>query len=140
MFEAAKIASRDTLRISRAAIANASDDLRDRYKILEQVCKPMPREELFAYLASKEGTFQNKTSDELKGDLETEKNNLELNRGANPGVVEQYQKRKREVSAQDIFRIRWTDEHPHRSRLLLRHSAQGKGTLKRLTGLSSMLG
>jgi hypothetical protein len=43
------------------------------------------------------GTVHTRSVDQLKGDLETEQNNLEMNRGANPGVVAQYERRKEEV-------------------------------------------
>lgn len=46
--------------------------------------------------------YANKSAADLQEDLETERNNLEMNSGANPGVVEQYERRKREVAIYPI--------------------------------------
>lgn len=38
-----------------------------------------------------------RSSDELQAELETQRANLEMNLNTNPGVIEQYEKRKRDV-------------------------------------------
>jgi len=76
----AKTASKTAVEASKDAIANATEEQLDRYKAKEA-----------------EGTVHARTAEQLRGDLDTEKNNLEMNRGANPGVIAQYEKRKQDI-------------------------------------------
>lgn len=97
-FDTVKKTCKEALDHQKAVLANASDELVDRYKALEAVCRPLSRECLITNAAfTQEGVFADKSADELTQELENEKNNLDLNSGANPGVVEQYERRKREV-------------------------------------------
>ena len=72
-------------------------------------------------------------------DLDTERNNLEMNRGANPGVIAQYEKRKQDVSSEVCFHT-YIANIPGRLRPSLQQSKVEKRQLKRWSGLSKMLG
>lgn len=46
-----------------------------------------------------------RSADELQADLDIQTTNLEMNLNTNPGVVEQYEKRKVEVSNDDALSV-----------------------------------
>ncbi|KAF7327365.1 Purine nucleoside phosphorylase [Mycena kentingensis (nom. inval.)] len=89
---------------STTALNEISADIKPQYEEIEQAIQeyqtaadaarkagqepPEPAEELKPKL---------RTALELEQDLETEQNKLDMNRNTNPGVVEQYERRKQEI-------------------------------------------
>ena len=94
----AKAASKEAVDASKKAIANAAPEQLERYKAKEAVSFFFALQLPWYLLHAQDGTAHARSAEQLKGDLDTEKNNLEMNRGANPGVIAQYEKRKQEVS------------------------------------------
>jgi len=80
----------------------ASGDVREEYHQIEEVRLQYEREEKEARekgLPPPDGSaIDFRTVEELKAELETQKAKLDLNMITNPGVVEQYEQRKKDVS------------------------------------------
>jgi structural maintenance of chromosomes protein 5 len=101
-FQKLKDRSHEVLNTSRDKIEEVSDELRDEYNIIEK--------DRLQYEADLKKATENNTTppptegielrdtEQLTTDLETERANLEMNLNTNPGVIEQYEKRKKEVS------------------------------------------
>ncbi|KAG6844359.1 hypothetical protein H0H87_007540 [Tephrocybe sp. NHM501043] len=93
--------SKDALEESREIIRNLDGDLKEQYEAIEG--------KRFRYEADLKAAEANDTTppssedvdlrseEELQTELETQQANLELNMNTNPGVVEQYEKRKRDI-------------------------------------------
>ncbi|KAF9554516.1 P-loop containing nucleoside triphosphate hydrolase protein [Agrocybe pediades] len=77
----------DKVREAYEKIEDATCDYNQRVKDAQAQGLPLPDDE----------TIEKRSSDELRAELETQRANLEMNLGANPGVVEQYEKRKRDI-------------------------------------------
>ncbi|KAG5651262.1 hypothetical protein H0H81_009306, partial [Sphagnurus paluster] len=101
-FQAIKTRSRQALDESKAVMQDMDPDLRERYNAVEAARTN--------YLAAVATAVENGTPrprapegvdarpvEELERDLETQRANLDLNLNTNPGVVEQYEKRKRDI-------------------------------------------
>lgn len=93
--------SLQSLEATQALISDAREDLREEYQAIEDARTAYDK----ALLKSrKEGStppsmegVELRSLNELQTALETQRTNLEMNHAANPGVVEQYEKRKRDV-------------------------------------------
>lgn len=115
-FQTIKAESKASLDESRRVISEISEDLREEYNEIESK-RTLYDKELAA--AEQEGRtppsadgVDVRSLEELQTDLDTQRANLELNLNTNPGVVEQYEKRKRDVrEASDI----------RKEKLLMRH-------------------
>jgi hypothetical protein len=101
-FNAVKATSKEALDESKLVLNGATPELREEYQVIENVRAQYERE---LAAAEKEGRPPPSTEDvdlrtleELRAELETQRANLDLNLATNPGVVEQYEKRKRDVS------------------------------------------
>lgn len=101
-FQKVKAESKVCLAKSKETIADISADLREEYNEIGS-----KRIEYETELAAAEAEGRTPPSAdgvdlrsfiELQAELETQRTNLELNLSTNPGVVEQYEKRKRDVS------------------------------------------
>lgn len=91
----------EALSESRAVVAGVSDELRDEYRAIEDARSDWEKN---AKAADEEGQPRPSTEgielrnlDELQAELDIQRANLDLNLTTNPGVVEQYEKRKRDV-------------------------------------------
>jgi structural maintenance of chromosomes protein 5 len=100
-FNAIKVTSKQALDDSRQILNDATPELRAEYQAIEDV---RARYEKDLATAEKDGLSPPSSEDvdlrsleELRAELETQKANLDLNLATNPGVVEQYEKRKRDV-------------------------------------------
>jgi structural maintenance of chromosomes protein 5 len=101
-YNAIKEKSQQVLEVSRQKVFALEPELREEYGEIEQTrieydnaCKK----------AEKDGTappsgegVELRSTEELRAELETQQANLEMNLNTNPGVVEQYEKRKKDVS------------------------------------------
>lgn len=113
-FQAIKAESKIILDKSRRIIAGVAPELREEYSRVEAL-RVQYDNELAA--AEKNGTtppsaegVDVRTLEELKAELETQRANLELNLNTNPGVVEQYEKRKRDVGdGSSFFGMTWSN-------------------------------
>jgi hypothetical protein len=80
----------------------ASEDVREEYHQIEEVRLRYEREEKEARekgsLPPDGSAIDFRTVEELKAELETQKAKLDLNMITNPGVIEQYEQRKLDVS------------------------------------------
>ena len=139
IFLEAKTASKTAVDASKDAILNTNEEQLNRYKAKEAVSfLRLMVALLLIYIEFQEGTAHARTAEQLKGDLDTEKNNLEMNRGANPGVIAQYEKRKQDVSREVRFHSHFLNI-PRRSKLSLEQSTPEKRPPKRWSGPSRML-
>ena len=100
-FQKVKAESKLILEKSRNVLAAASEDIQKEYSTIEEV-RLLYEKEL--ELAKKQGLPEPdasgvdfRTVDELQAELETQRANLDMNLNTNPGVVEEYEKRKRDV-------------------------------------------
>lgn len=116
--------------VSKETIAKASEEQLERYKAMDAVSRTILMDRPVLTNPSQAGTAGNRTSEQLKVDLDTEKNNLEMNRGANPGVIAQYEKRKQDVCHQCLYFYPFHDIL-YRSRLSPQRSVLEKKMLTR---------
>jgi len=93
--------------MSRQVISAITPELREQYNEIE-AARMLYDKEVAA--AEEEGRppppsdgVDLRSLDELRAELETQRAALDLNLNTNPGVVEQYEKRKRDVSGCLIF-------------------------------------
>lgn len=100
-FQKIKAESKLILERSRHVLAAASEDIQKEYSTIEEV-RLLYEKELT--LAKKQGLPEPdasgvdfRTVDELQAELETQRANLDMNLNTNPGVVEEYEKRKQDV-------------------------------------------
>ncbi|OBZ70474.1 Structural maintenance of chromosomes protein 5 [Grifola frondosa] len=82
LYEAAKLDSRAKLAVSKEKLDSVDDEIRDQFGQMER-----------------SGEANEKTSEEVETELQTQRAQLEMNLHTNPGVVEQYKKRKAEIEA-----------------------------------------
>ena len=109
-FQKIKAESKEILEKSRHSLTAASEEIQKEYSVIEEV-RLLYEKNL--ELAKKQGlpepdasAVDFRTADELQAELETQHANLDMNLNTNPGVVEEYEKRKRDVSvllADDVF-------------------------------------
>lgn len=87
--------------MSRDAVDEAPDDVREEYQIIETERAEWEAKEKEALKTGRplEGSspIDPRSLDELQAEMDTQRANLEMNLSTNPGVVEQYEKRKRDV-------------------------------------------
>jgi len=87
--------------MSRDAVDEAPDDVREEYQIIEMERADWEAKEKEALKNGipLEGPspVDPRSLDELQAEMDTQRANLEMNLSTNPGVVEQYEKRKRDV-------------------------------------------
>ena len=100
-YNAIKAQSKTALDKSKEVLREATPELRAEYHVIEEARVQYERDLAVAERdelspPSTEG-IDLRTLDELQSDLETQQANLDLNLATNPGVVEQYEKRKRDV-------------------------------------------
>lgn len=100
-FQKIKTESKAILERSRNVLAAASEEIQNEYKDIEEVRLRYEKE---LELATKQGLPEPdasgvdfRTVDELQAELETQRANLDMNLNTNPGVVEEYEKRKQDV-------------------------------------------
>jgi multidrug resistance efflux pump len=98
---AIKEKSKAVLEKSRKMVFNSEAELKADYETIHQARNDYDAalkeaEERGTALPPTEGV-ELRTTDELHAELETQEANLEMNLNTNPGVVEQYEKRKKEV-------------------------------------------
>ena len=100
-FQKVKSESKLILEKSRNVLAAASEDIQKEYGTIEEV-RLLYEKEL--ELAKEQGLPEPdasgvdfRTVDELQAELEMQRANLDMNLNTNPGVVEEYEKRKRDV-------------------------------------------
>lgn len=99
-----KEAKENSLRIldhSREALDNAAEEVQAEYKQMEYTrsawetaCKEAGEK---GVAPPPPGDIDMRSLDELQAELDTQRANLEMNINTNPGVVEQYEKRKKDV-------------------------------------------
>ena len=101
-FQKSKTESKQILERSRHDLAAASEEIQKEYGIIEEVRLVYEKN---VELAKEKGLPEPdasgvdfRTVDELQAELETQRANLDMNLNTNPGVVEEYEKRKRDVS------------------------------------------
>lgn len=88
---------------SQEMLIQLPDELREEYRQLEKVrvaydSAVAQAEQTGAEPPAPDENIDMRSMDELQTELEKEEANLEMNMNTNPGVVEQYEKRKRDVS------------------------------------------
>jgi chromosome segregation ATPase len=103
--------SKAILEQSRKMVFNSEPELKADYEAIHQA-----RNDYDATLkeAEERGTVppptegvELRTTNELHAELETQEANLEMNLNTNPGVVEQYEKRKKEVCVACKYLSTW---------------------------------
>jgi structural maintenance of chromosomes protein 5 len=94
---------------SRQKVFGVSPELRAEYEVIEQTRTEYERA---CKVAEEEGKtppdakdVELRSTEELQAELETQEANLAMNLNTNPGVVEQYEKRKKEVSNQPCYLV-----------------------------------
>ncbi|SRR6266576_4082876 len=104
--------SKVLLEQSRDVVSRMNPELREEYNEIEskrleydKACRAAQQEGRRP--PSAEGVDV-RSLEELQTELETQKANLELNLMTNPGVVEQYERRKQEVSRSVCFQLQLT--------------------------------
>jgi hypothetical protein len=107
-YKKVKVESKRLLEVSKDLVGALASDIREEYDEIERkrmehdkACRAAVKERQTP--PSTEGVDV-RSLDELKEELETQKANLELNSITNPGVIEQYERRKQEVSAVRLVR------------------------------------
>ncbi|KAJ3504973.1 hypothetical protein NLJ89_g7660 [Agrocybe chaxingu] len=100
-FQHVKERSKELRDMSRHILDGVDDDVRDAFENIENPRLQYDSDLKKAMedgtpLPSKEG-IDFRTADELEAELETQRAELEMNMNTNPGVVEQYEKRKRDI-------------------------------------------
>ncbi|KIL63939.1 hypothetical protein M378DRAFT_78988 [Amanita muscaria Koide BX008] len=100
-YKRVKEESKVLLDVSRDVVSKLAPDIRADY---DEVENRRTEYEKARRVAEQEGTtppasegVDVRSLDELKEDLETQKANLELNSITNPGIIEQYERRKEEI-------------------------------------------
>jgi hypothetical protein len=100
-FQKIKAESKIVLERSRSVLSAASQDIQTEYTGIEDVRLRYEKE---LELAKKQGlphpdatAVDFRTVDELQAELETQRANLDMNLNTNPGIVEEYEKRKQDV-------------------------------------------
>lgn len=88
---------------SKNVLRDLPDDLRDEYLQVEAGRADYDKAVDAAQKTGGEPPepgegIDTRSTDELQAELEKQQANLEMNMNTNPGVVEQYEKRKRDVS------------------------------------------
>ncbi|KIM34992.1 hypothetical protein M413DRAFT_449948 [Hebeloma cylindrosporum] len=100
-FKSIKAKAKDALQMSKDAVDEAPDDVREEYQAIETERADWEEKEKEALLSGRplEGPspIDPRTLDELQAEMDTQRANLEMNLSTNPGVVEQYEKRKRDI-------------------------------------------
>jgi lipopolysaccharide biosynthesis regulator YciM len=100
-FQTSKERSKEALEQSRQKIGEVSQELRDAYDDIEgrriEYEKDFKEAEVNNTTPPSAENVELRNMEQLEADLETQKANLEMNLNTNPGVVEQYEKRKKEV-------------------------------------------
>jgi chromosome segregation ATPase len=100
-FQTSKGRSKEALEQSRQKIGEVSQELRDAYDEIEgrriEYEKDFKEAEVNNTTPPSAEHVELRNMEQLEADLETQKANLEMNLNTNPGVVEQYEKRKKEV-------------------------------------------
>ncbi|KAJ7180479.1 P-loop containing nucleoside triphosphate hydrolase protein [Mycena filopes] len=102
-FEALKTTTRELLDQSKVLLSELPDDMREEYQETEQA--RLQHEKACAD-AEKKGqdppepaeNVDMRSMEELQTELEKQEANLEMNMNTNPGVVEQYEKRKEDIA------------------------------------------
>ncbi|KAF9528049.1 P-loop containing nucleoside triphosphate hydrolase protein [Crepidotus variabilis] len=101
LFQRLKAQSKEILEESRRVLNEAPDDVQEDYHKQEQVRldydKALEEAEKNGTTPPSQAGVELRTADELQAELENQKATLELNMITNPGVVEQYEKRKRDI-------------------------------------------
>lgn len=101
-FRAIKTRSKAALEESREVVQNSEEDLREQYNEIEtkraQYDRDLAEAEARGTTPPSAEGVDVRTVDELQAELDRQQAKLELNLNTNPGVVEQYEKRKRDVS------------------------------------------
>jgi hypothetical protein len=102
-YNAIKERSKAILADSRQKVFGVTPELRTEYEAIEQTRTEYERA---CKVAEENGTtppdskgVELRATEELYAELETQEANLAMNLNTNPGVVEQYEKRKKEVSS-----------------------------------------
>jgi hypothetical protein len=102
IFQAVKTRSKEALEASRKKIEEVDEALRLEYNGIEE--KRLGYDSHFKTAQeagrtppSDEGV-ELRDAETLRGDLETQQHNLDLHLNTNPGVIEQYENRQRQVS------------------------------------------
>ena len=100
-FQRSKVESKQILERSRHDLAAASEEIQKEYAIIEEVRLVYEKN---LELAKKQGLPEPdpsgvdfRTVGELQAELETQRANLDMNLNTDPGIVEEYEKRKRDV-------------------------------------------
>ncbi|KDR84246.1 hypothetical protein GALMADRAFT_703330 [Galerina marginata CBS 339.88] len=101
LFQRIKAESREILTRSRDIVENSSDEVKDEYAELEKVRMQYDKEVKEAkengLPPPDDSEIDKRSVEDLQAELETQRANLEMNLNTNPGVVEQYEKRKRDI-------------------------------------------
>ncbi|KAG5644817.1 hypothetical protein DXG03_007639 [Asterophora parasitica] len=100
-FQAVKAEAKTAMQESKDVITAADPELRKQYEAIEATRVKYEQD----LLAAEQGGVTPptaagvdlRTMDELETELDTQRANLDLNLNTNPGVVEQYEKRKRDI-------------------------------------------
>ena len=100
-FQKIKAESKAILETSRNVLAAATEEIQKEYATIEEIRLRYEKE---LELAKKQklpepdaSGVDFRTVDELQAELETQRANLDMNLNTNPGVVEEYEKRKQDV-------------------------------------------
>ncbi|KAG5351347.1 hypothetical protein C0989_006899 [Termitomyces sp. Mn162] len=100
-FRAVKGRSKAALEESREVVQNVEEDLREQYNEIEakrtQYDRDLTAAEANGTTPPSADGVDVRTVDELQAELNRQQAKLELNLNTNPGVVEQYEKRKRDI-------------------------------------------
>ncbi|KAF8967457.1 P-loop containing nucleoside triphosphate hydrolase protein [Flammula alnicola] len=101
LFAQIKAETKEVLDRSRAAVEGAEPEVVEDYKVIENVRMEweaaVKKAEENGLPAPDDSDVDTRTVEELQAELETQRANLEMNLNTNPGVVEQYEKRKRDI-------------------------------------------
>ncbi|KAF8887234.1 hypothetical protein CPB84DRAFT_1786919 [Gymnopilus junonius] len=96
-----KTESKEILQRSRDTVKAAPEDVKEEYAELEAVRMQWEQDSKEAkehgLPAPDDSAIDKRSVEELQAELETQQANLEMNLNTNPGVVEQYEKRKRDI-------------------------------------------
>jgi hypothetical protein len=104
-----KDASKKILDISRKKVFGVEPELREEYELIEQKRTEYDKacEQAAANGAPPPPVdgVELRSAEELEAELQIQEANLEMNLNTNPGVVEQYEKRKQEVPCPYYSRV-----------------------------------
>jgi hypothetical protein len=107
VFKVLKDESKNALKISRDTIEEVTDELREDYYKIEtarvQYDNDLKKAEQDGTAPPDKTGVELRESETLQIDLDAARHNLELHLNTNPGVVEQYEARKRDVSSNYRF-------------------------------------